>query len=150
MDLKEKRSIGFYLNFMGRQAHRYFEQKFHPFGLPRGSTYILRKLYKKDGLRQNDLCNFLHLDKANITRTIAKLLEMGYVRREQDELDSRANRIFLTKKARDFKPDFDAIFRSWNDIMTTGLNKKEKDQLIETLILMSENAQNYFENKGKN
>jgi DNA-binding MarR family transcriptional regulator len=150
MDLKIKRSFGFYFSFITRQAHRYFEQKFQPFGLHRGSIFILRKLYNQDGIRQNELCNYLHLDKANITRTVAKLIELDYVRKEQDITDSRANRIYLTTKGKDFRPEFDMIFQSWNDVLTTGMIDIEKDELKKDLIKMSENAWNYFKEFGKN
>lgn len=148
LNLSDKRSYGFYFSFMARQGHRYFEQKFQPYGLHRGSIFILRKLFNQDGLRQHDLCNYLHLDKANITRTVAKLIELDYVRREQDAADSRANRIYLTNKGKAFRPEFESIFQSWSDVLITGITDEEKEKMTEILIKMSENAQDYFEVKG--
>jgi DNA-binding MarR family transcriptional regulator len=149
MDLNKDKSFGFYIGFINRQAHRYFDQQFKTYDLNRGSIFILKRLYEQDGVRQHDLCDELHLDKANITRAISKLLEMDYVRKEQDVADSRANKIFLTEKAISFKKEFHAIFHSWSNILTGGLSKEQNEEMKQILIIMSENAESYFDIKDE-
>lgn len=148
MRLDRDRLLGFYIGFISRQAHRFFEQEFKPYQLGRGSLFILKKLYEKDGVHQSVLQSSIHVDKANITRAVAKLAELGYIRKESDSVDNRANLIYLTDKAYDFKPKFEAIIRKWNDILTAELSKEEKAKLKDMLIRMCEKTLDYFSEQG--
>ncbi|HPR17199.1 MAG TPA: MarR family transcriptional regulator [Candidatus Cloacimonadota bacterium] len=140
MGHEEERSFGFCVSFISRQAHRYFDQQFRLYEMNRGSLYILRRLYLKDGVHLNTLGDSLHMDKANITRAIAKLLETGYIRKEQDIADSRAYLVYLTPKAWEFKARFDAIFMSWDEVITAGFSEDDKNILKLFLQKMCDNA----------
>jgi len=144
MNRLKDRSIGFLISYMTRQAYRYFEIEFGKHNLNRGSIFILKRLYKSDGIKQNELSNSLYFDKANITRIIRKLIERDFVRKVPDKKDNRANRIFLTKKARDFENEFNAIFHGWGKIISEELSKEDEEQVWQYLYKMSENTQNYF------
>lgn len=137
------RSIGFYINYIGRQSHKYFESEFKQYGIHRGSIFILRHLYNQDGLKQNEICNKVHTDKASITRAIAKMADQGFVRKELDENDSRANRVYLTSKAKKFKPTFEKIFSNWTNILNTNLNENEQEFAQELILKLSSNAENF-------
>lgn len=149
MNLDKHRLYGFYIGFISRQAHRYFEQQFKPYELGRGSLYILKRLYEQDGIHQSELQNSVHVDKANITRALSKLAELGYIKKVSDLADNRANLIYLTQKALVFKPKFESIIKVWNEILTNHLTTEEKDAVREMLIRMCENTMEYFSKKGE-
>jgi DNA-binding MarR family transcriptional regulator len=148
MDQERDKSIGFLISYLTRQGHRYFELEFGVHGLNRGSIFFLKRLYKQDGVRQNELSNSLHYDKANITRIVQKLLELGFVLRDNDKDDKRAKKIFLTEKAKKFEPTFKAIFEGWGTIISKDFQPEDEEKIWRFLKQMSENTKQYFkENK---
>jgi DNA-binding MarR family transcriptional regulator len=65
---------------------------------------ILVPLFEEDGLRLGELARRAHLSKQAMT-TMVRLLERAkLVRRQADQEDARAVRVFLTKHARQFEP----------------------------------------------
>lgn len=61
---------------------------------------ILRCLWYKDGLRQQDLAERVHKDKTSITRSIDSMEKRDLVVRIPDRLDRRQKLIYLTDKGK--------------------------------------------------
>ena len=74
---------------------------------------ILLSLADEDGLIMSRLGQKLFLEKSTMTGVIDKMESDGLVKRQGDESDRRALRIFLTPKARQMN---DEIFRIINDV----------------------------------
>ena len=66
-------------------------------------------------------------------RTIAKLIDCGYVYSKQDEQDSRANQLFLTEKAKKVLPEINKDVEEMMDIITEGLSEGELLVTMESL-----------------
>jgi DNA-binding MarR family transcriptional regulator len=147
--VRKDKSIGFFISYLTRQAHRYFEMEFTRHGLNRGSIFILKQLYRNDGIRQSDLSSSLHFDKANIARLVQKLMKCGFIVKDKDNTDNRANKIFLTQKARDFESEFNSIFQGWNRIILKGFSKADEKALWNSLSKMVENSERYFQDINK-
>jgi len=147
--MKDKKKIGFWINYISKQAHRYFTESFGKIGLNRGSVYILKKLYDEDGINQNALSSSIHLDKANITRALNKLFEQGFIVKSQDTADKRANMIFLTEKAHQMESDFFRIYKNWNDILMEGIDPEKRQTLYDLILHISENTSRYFGDKNE-
>ncbi len=141
----EQTSLGRMIACLHRQSRVYFDNVLAPLGLSSGTMPVLGSLLRQDGLNQQELSGHLHVDKATITRMIGKLIDLGYVRREQDPADNRAYRLFATQKARDIEPDVRQAQRSWADILAEGFTDGEKDQAFALLNRMRENALRYRE-----
>jgi len=144
-----RKSSGFLIAYISRQAHRYYREKFNEFGLNRGSTYILKRLYDQDGINQNALSCSAHLDKANITRSISKLLKMGFVTKVKDCNDQRANLIFLTDKAKGFETDFIRIYSNWNKVLLENFAPEKREEIYQILQKISENTEDFLNNVGE-
>lgn len=145
----DNRSIGFFIGFFNRHAHKYFVQQFAEFGFNSGSVFILRLLYNKDGIHQSKICDRLAIDKSNVTRNVAKLEKMGYLEICQDEKDSRAKRVYLSEKAKSFRVDFERIFKNWNDIMMMNFSDEDKKKLRELFNMIGENIIEHFDTGNK-
>lgn len=126
-----------------RQAHRYFEHHLAHLGLGSGTLPVLIRLLHHDGLNQQELSERLQVDKATITRMIAKLCTLGYVRREKDANDNRAYRVFTTPKAQEIAPEIRRILHSWPDILTENFTPEEKEAALHMLQRMKDNARRY-------
>ncbi|TSA25957.1 MarR family transcriptional regulator [bacterium] len=145
MNEQRPKSIGFYISMLSRSAHKYFEHQLKPLDLNRGSLFILKRLYDKDGISQNDLCDLLQMDKANITRIIAQLVELDYVKKVHKESDQRAYRLYLTEKANNKKAEISSIFTSWSRILTKDFSEDEIQLAFQMLQKFELNVNTYFD-----
>jgi DNA-binding MarR family transcriptional regulator len=65
---------------------------------------ILLPLFEQDGLQMGELARRASLSKQTLTTLVRAVEGSGLVRREQDPLDRRAYRIYLTERAHSFRP----------------------------------------------
>jgi DNA-binding MarR family transcriptional regulator len=136
-------SLGRLIACLHRQSRIYFDHALAPFGLSSGTLPLMGTLLRRDGTNQQELSEHLNVDKATITRMVSKLIEQGYVRREQDPDDKRAYRLFATQKARDIDPHIRQVLRGWTEILSDGFTDEEKDQAYALLNRMRDNALRY-------
>ena len=141
---KENRRFGLHLSIILRRGQMYLDRELKPFGVRAGQLPILWILGSKDGINQEGIRKFLHLDKGTIAKTIRPLINGGYVVRERDPDDKRAYRIFLTRKGRDILPKLRDATTRWTDAITEGFTEEEKDAAYALLSRMSENAREYL------
>jgi len=64
---------------------------------------ILNRLWKKDGMIQIELARLTAKDNASMTRMLDGMQRKGLLKRQPDENDRRAFRIFLTKKGKELE-----------------------------------------------
>jgi len=108
----------------------------------------------KDGINQESIRKFLHLDKGTIAKAIKPLINKGYITRKTDPKDKRAYQIFLTRKGREIMPDVKNAVTRWTDALTADFTEEEKETAYALLSRMSENAIKYLksyvsENNGR-
>jgi DNA-binding MarR family transcriptional regulator len=99
---------------------------------------ILLPLFEEDGLRMGELACRARLAKQTMT-TMVRLLERdGLVRRESDPDDGRATRIFLTERARSFRPIAEGVLRELDELVRRSLGVERARQLATDLKEVSE------------
>lgn len=59
--------------------------------------FVLNRVHLRGGQTQNELCESIFSERANISRIIASMEAKGLVVRRPDATDGRVNRVFLTK-----------------------------------------------------
>ncbi|MGD8306928.1 MAG: MarR family transcriptional regulator [Ignavibacteria bacterium] len=91
--------------------------------------HALNRLWKEDGLTQAELAKKIFRDYTFITRLLDDLEKKGFVQRNIDPADRRVNRIFLTKKSKDFKYKAYPYFLDRAEKLRNGLT----DEDLETL-----------------
>lgn len=100
-------NVGFLLAKASQRWNELLYDRFKAAGFPEvrpayGSLLI--PLYEEDGLRQGELARRARLSKQTMT-TMARALERaGLVERRADPTDRRATRMYLTRRAREFRP----------------------------------------------
>ena len=109
-----RENVGFLLAKASQRWNELLAERFAAAGFPEvrpayGS--ILVPLYEEDGLRLGELARRARLSKQTLT-TMARALERaGLVERRPDEEDARAARLFLTERAREFRPVAEEVLR---------------------------------------
>jgi DNA-binding MarR family transcriptional regulator len=138
--MKDRESLGRMLGCLHRHARMYFHREFSAMGLGSGTHHFLIYLHHHDGCTQQELSHGLHMDKANSTRAIKKLIALGFVSRIKDEHDQRAFRVFLTESGKRSLPRIKRVLENWTDILALDMNSEERDQAMRLLRRMSANA----------
>jgi len=87
-------------NKIFRYTQIYLDKVLKEYELSSGSYPYLLILKDNDGINQNRISEELGYDKAMTTRTLAKLINIGYLDRIKDDDDFRANKIYLTEKGK--------------------------------------------------
>ena len=86
---------------------------------------ILVHLYRKDGQTQQALARLAIKDKAAITRLVNVLEKKNIVLRIPDRNDKRSKLVYLTNKAKDFKPDLIAVVKELLNEAEQGISQDE-------------------------
>lgn len=120
-------------NKIFRTTQVYLDKVLRKYELSSGSYPYLLLLNHKDGICQNKISEKLVYDKAMTTRTITKLIELGYLERKKDETDHRANRIYLTKKANDVIAEILDEIQQLVEMITKDMDDDEKVNTIASL-----------------
>ena len=120
-------------NKIFRTTQVYLDKVLKKFELSSGSYPYLMILRKNEGISQNQISKELGHDKAMSARMITKLINIGYLDKEKDENDSRANKLYLTEKATAVIPKVGEEVRQLLDLITQDLNPLEKSVTIDSL-----------------
>ena len=139
MEYKDK-SIGRWVSMLYRYGQSYLEHELMAYNIGSGQFSFLMVLLHQDGIRQECLASSLNIDKGTTARAMKKLEESGYVSRQVDPEDKRANIIYVTPKALTIKPVLIDISSKWTETITSGFTPQENEQVILLLQKMSQNA----------
>ena len=120
-------------SYVMRAKAAYYSERLNLYKLMYGQFPFLRALYREDGVNQETLAKKLLFNKATIARAVDKLEKAGYVSRTRDKCDGRANRISLTEKGWEIKPEMDQLSDEWTQILTSGFTEIEMMVLKELL-----------------
>jgi DNA-binding MarR family transcriptional regulator len=77
-------------------AQEYFNEA--ALDLTKEQMIVLKKLSFKDGLNQNELAFLTLRNKSSLTRLLSKMERKKYIKREQDVLDKRIKKAYITEK----------------------------------------------------
>jgi MarR family transcriptional regulator for hemolysin len=100
---------------------------------------ILRLLVRGDGIRQNEIAQALHLSAPSVSATLRRMESEDLICRRMYEGDSRAVRVFLTDKGREYDDEARAMLRHLDAILMEGFDESETEQLSSMLCRMREN-----------
>jgi DNA-binding MarR family transcriptional regulator len=110
-------------------------------GLSTTTVRILGILNEQDGLAQQELTKYLHLDPSMVTRTVKELEhERGWIRRERDPVDQRLMRVYLTPAGRVQAQELPERARALEERLLRGMNEEEREHLRQTLRNLEETA----------
>lgn len=142
-----KNSIGRLVSILHRQSQIYINNALKDFDITSAEYSFLLCLYKKDGVTQDDLSDYLYIDKSATARAIKSLEQKGYVTRDRDEEDRRFNRIYLTNKAKLNKTEITKRIWRWSELLAEELDKETVDTVLSVLQEMVDKVERINLNK---
>ena len=108
-------------------------------GISSAQAPYLLALYIKDGQSMASLSNFLEMDRANTSRMIKSLQEMGMITTERPIHNSRNIPVFLTAHGREVAEDLFDRMVALNKSFFAGISDIDVLRLRNTLIRVSRN-----------
>ena len=112
-------------------ARRFAELGFDEVRASYGSALL--PLFEEDGLRMGQIAQRARLAKQTMTTLVRMCERDGLVARERDSEDSRAVRVHLTRRAREFEPVADEVLRELDERVLTALGERRRDALARAL-----------------
>lgn len=137
-----------WVSLLYRYGQMYIGDRLRHTDIGKGQYIFLNALYKKDGLSQEELSDFLKIDKGTTAKALKKLEEQGYVLRQVRDEDKRSYRIFLTPKALEMKEEIRRVLIDWRHILSDGLTEEERHAALVLLEKMGNNAARFIETKA--
>jgi DNA-binding MarR family transcriptional regulator len=132
----DRGDIGYLLALASRRWNESLERRFADAGFAEvRASYgaLLIPLFEEEGLRMSELARRARLSKQTVT-TMARLLERdGLISRRPDADDARATRLFLTRRARSFKPIAESVLDELDARVSKTLGKESAMELKSAL-----------------
>jgi DNA-binding MarR family transcriptional regulator len=132
--------LGALISLIRRNHFIALNTRLKPLGLSAGQFPILMFLSRKEGIPQETLARYFHLDKATIARAVRRLEDDGFVCRKIDPGDRRAYGLFLTGKGKGVMDELLGIEASWEEELLTVLPEQERDDVIRLLRILAEHS----------
>jgi DNA-binding MarR family transcriptional regulator len=133
-------TLGRWISILYRYGQSFVSRELAPYNIGGGQYVFLMTLYRRNGISQEEISEYVRIDKATTARAIQKLMREGYVERRTDESDKRAFKVYTTQKALDIEPALWETARKWNERISEGLTDQEKQTARELLQRMARNA----------
>lgn len=134
-------SFGYLLNDVTLLFRKHFDRRATRFGMTRAQWRAIKCLHHREGIRQNELAEFLDMEPIAVGRVIDRLQDAGFVERRPDPNDRRCWRLFPTAKAHAVIDDMQGIARGLRGDATRGIDSDELRQMIDVLERIKSNLQ---------
>lgn len=145
--IETRNSIPRWVSLIYRYGQMYIGEHLKQFEIGRGQHIFLNALYKEDGLTQEELSDYLKIDKGTTAKALKKLEEQGYITRTVSEKDKRCNEVHVTEKAMEIKEDVRNVLTGWRERLTVGFTEEEKQMALVILEKMGRNAAHFAEDE---
>ena len=117
-------------DFRRRAAHLNLTQ-------PQWRTLLI--LSREPGINQAALAEKLEVHPVTVTQSVDRLVKAGWVRRERQETDRRAQRLFLNERAEPILEELNHIAGQTRQIAMAGFSAAECVQLETMLMRVKQN-----------
>ena len=127
------------INIISRCLSSYRRALFDDDFPPGYHAYVLT-ICRHPGRSQDELATSLCISKSTATRCIERLVQNGYVRREQNPDDRRSQLIYPTEKMLKIYPKIREVADRWNEIITADISEEELLLTYSVIAKMADNA----------
>ncbi len=98
-----------------------------------GQYHLLHIISKHEGISQQEIAEWMNIDKANVARGITKLEKSRLVTREKNSRDNRVFNLYLTPSGKSLVPKLMNTLCRISDICSEELSPAEGEELIRLL-----------------
>lgn len=128
-----------------RYWRNFTEKRLREFDLTFGEQIIIIFLSKNENVNQESISKRYMIDKGMVAKTLTRLEDKGFIKREQNPNNKRENIISLTEKSAYIMKYINAIFDDWNKILYGEMSKEDIDCVKRLTGKMAENVAKYLD-----
>ena len=135
------------LRFVGslsRSINSKADIKYKQFNLQKGQYMFLTRVCENPGINFVNLSNILKVDKTTTTKAVKKLIDIGYLDKQQDTRDKREYKLTPTKKALEIYEFIIEEESKQLKICFKDFSEEEKQMATKLIKRMSENIEEYW------
>jgi MarR family transcriptional regulator, transcriptional regulator for hemolysin len=130
---RPEKGLGFLLADVSRLLRRDFDRRVRDLGMTQAQWRAIAHLSREEGINQTTLAERLEIKPITLTRLIDRMQAAGWVRREADASDRRAQKLYLTPKAAPILDELHTRADAMLAALTVGVPVAARRQLIATL-----------------
>jgi DNA-binding MarR family transcriptional regulator len=101
--------------------------------LPMAHAHALMLLLARGELAQQELCGELCIDKSNVARLCAKMVDAGHASQRPCPQDGRSRRVTLTARGRQLALEVDRASRARFDTLLTAIREDRRGKVVAAL-----------------
>jgi len=135
-DIESARAIG----ILNRQFQLYLNAALSGSDLTYSECIFLINIYSNEGINQEELSVLLAIDKAATARSIKSLESKGYITRKSSGENKKVKTLYIAEEGKQHKQSIKALFKKWDEFITEGMSKEEKEAASETVCRMADRA----------
>jgi DNA-binding MarR family transcriptional regulator len=109
------------------------EQAYTRHGVRAGQQFVLRELWKQDGLTPGEIARRLELATPTVTRTATRMEAAGLLRRKPHPTDARLVRLCLTDRGRELEQILDHEITRLTERALSTLDSTERADFVRFL-----------------
>lgn len=113
--------LGFVLGAAARKFAKFYTQALGGRSLTPSQLFLLRQLWREDGLPLRDLAVRTQLDATSTTWLVDQLEQAGLVGRKRNDADRRIVRLWLTTAGRQLQAELAPELADWESTLHQGL-----------------------------
>ena len=132
--------VGRDISILERSAFAWFGERLKPLGIGPGEQAYLLSLFPGEEVSQETLTRRMAVDKANVSRALARLERRGLVERRRACGDGREKGTRLTAAGVERRAEVESIAAAWIETLREGISGAEWDSLASLIGKMARNA----------
>ena len=97
--MAERNNFLLNISILYRSTMKYFDKALARYDIGSGQIFFLFMINENEGITMQELTRLSEVDKGTTTKSIARLIDKGYVEMKVDETDRRVRRLYMTPAA---------------------------------------------------
>lgn len=148
--LDYKNSIGLILRTADKSFERALDSEIKErCSLTSSQWKVILVLSIRDGISQKELADLISVEGPTLVPVIDKMEKDGFLVRKSDPNDRRSNKIFLNNKSNSIVEEIVKTILDFRVMITNGVSKADIDVTKKVLQKMTQNTEEFMQNKGQ-
>jgi len=137
--------VGGYLSVIYRQRQNFMREKLQNLDIGVTDYPILLILNHNEGLGCNEISKTYFINKSLVSKSISKLITLGYLEQKKDPSHKQRLNIYLTTRGKEVVPEIRGYSREWEDEAMGEMTSDEREVLKKMLRKIYEKSLDYLD-----
>ena len=140
------RTLAFYATALYQDFKAYTAAQLKELGLNYGQLPFIIYVGKQPGCTPSQLTKQLHMDWGHSQRSLDKLVEDGFIRKQRDKPTSRICHLYLTDQGEKAFAVGHEVFFDWDKAICEALTPEQTANLLEALETITKTCKKKWKN----